>query len=208
MRLHRICGVRFRSHLRSYARAYAYRGLTAFASLSMAVSVGGIGDWVMKAAFIMAMIVGFVAAMMAFYIPLVPYVMWMLGLAGIFVMYIEALIAAPIWIVAHAIPGGETALGQHVKAGYMIMLSLFMRPTLMVFGFFAAFFVNIIMFKLVLVTYPDVIASASGENLMGIVSILAYLTIFVGLILALIHRSFGLIHEIPRQSAPIYWRHE
>ncbi|MET0005896.1 MAG: hypothetical protein ABW087_20005 [Candidatus Thiodiazotropha sp.] len=38
MRLHRICGVRFRSHLRSYARAYAYRGLTAFASLSMAVS--------------------------------------------------------------------------------------------------------------------------------------------------------------------------
>ncbi|MET0002249.1 MAG: hypothetical protein ABW087_01340 [Candidatus Thiodiazotropha sp.] len=39
MRLHRICGVRFRSHLRSYARAYAYRGLTAFASLSMAVSV-------------------------------------------------------------------------------------------------------------------------------------------------------------------------
>ncbi|MET0003040.1 MAG: hypothetical protein ABW087_05400 [Candidatus Thiodiazotropha sp.] len=40
MRLHRICGVRFRSHLRSYARAYAYRGLTAFASLSMAVSEG------------------------------------------------------------------------------------------------------------------------------------------------------------------------
>ncbi|MET0005972.1 MAG: hypothetical protein ABW087_20400 [Candidatus Thiodiazotropha sp.] len=40
MRLHRICGVRFRSHLRSYARAYAYRGLTAFASLSMAVSDG------------------------------------------------------------------------------------------------------------------------------------------------------------------------
>ncbi|MET0002507.1 MAG: hypothetical protein ABW087_02695 [Candidatus Thiodiazotropha sp.] len=42
MRLHRICGVRFRSHLRSYARAYAYRGLTAFASLSMAVSVGAV----------------------------------------------------------------------------------------------------------------------------------------------------------------------
>ncbi|MCG7881680.1 MAG: hypothetical protein JAZ17_25845 [Candidatus Thiodiazotropha endolucinida] len=35
MLLHRICGVRFRS----YARAYAYRGLTTFASLSMAVSV-------------------------------------------------------------------------------------------------------------------------------------------------------------------------
>ncbi|MET0002942.1 MAG: sigma 54-interacting transcriptional regulator [Candidatus Thiodiazotropha sp.] len=44
MRLHRICGVRFRSHLRSYARAYAYRGLTAFASLSMAVSGRAKGD--------------------------------------------------------------------------------------------------------------------------------------------------------------------
>ncbi|MET0004644.1 MAG: hypothetical protein ABW087_13580 [Candidatus Thiodiazotropha sp.] len=44
MRLHRICGVRFRSHLRSYARAYAYRGLTAFASLSMAVS-GRVSWW-------------------------------------------------------------------------------------------------------------------------------------------------------------------
>ncbi|MET0002963.1 MAG: hypothetical protein ABW087_05015 [Candidatus Thiodiazotropha sp.] len=45
MRLHRICGVRFRSHLRSYARAYAYRGLTAFASLSMAVSVRSFVDF-------------------------------------------------------------------------------------------------------------------------------------------------------------------
>ena len=39
MRLHIAFGVRYRSHLRPYARAYAYRGLRAFASLSMARSV-------------------------------------------------------------------------------------------------------------------------------------------------------------------------
>ena len=38
MRLHIACGVRYRSHLRLYARAYAYRGLRALASLSMARS--------------------------------------------------------------------------------------------------------------------------------------------------------------------------
>jgi hypothetical protein len=38
MRLHMTFGDRFRSHLRSHARAYAYRGLRAFASLSMARS--------------------------------------------------------------------------------------------------------------------------------------------------------------------------
>jgi hypothetical protein len=39
MRLHMPFGVRYHSHLRPYARAYAYRGLRALASLSMARSV-------------------------------------------------------------------------------------------------------------------------------------------------------------------------
>jgi hypothetical protein len=39
--LHMPFGVRYHSHLRPYARAYAYRGLRALASLSMARS-----EWV------------------------------------------------------------------------------------------------------------------------------------------------------------------
>jgi dienelactone hydrolase len=38
MRLHMPYSVRYRSHFRSYARAYAYRGLRALAPLSMARS--------------------------------------------------------------------------------------------------------------------------------------------------------------------------
>lgn len=137
------------------------------------------------------------ASMLAWYLPLIPWILWMLALAGWLVLVIEALVAAPVWAAAHSIPEGNSAVNNHARAGYMILLSLFMRPTLMLFGLFASFFVVILITKASLIAFIPAATSASGSNVVGVVSIVAYLVILASLMISIAHRAFGLIHEIP-----------
>jgi hypothetical protein len=114
------------------------------------------------------------------------------------VLLIEAVIAAPIWAAAHSIPdGGGSAINQHARAGYMILLSLFMRPTLMIFGLFASMILIIILGKIVSVTFLPMVGSVSAGSWQGLIAVILYLVIFTSLMVSLAHRAFGLIHEIP-----------
>jgi conjugal transfer/type IV secretion protein DotA/TraY len=53
-----------------------------------------------------------------------------------FVLIIEAVIAAPVWAANHVMPEAS-------KNPYMVMAFLFLRPTLMIFAFFASLIVMI-----------------------------------------------------------------
>ncbi|MCU7951273.1 MAG: DotA/TraY family protein [gamma proteobacterium symbiont of Bathyaustriella thionipta] len=138
-----------------------------------------------------------VALSLAFYLPTLPYFMWAMGVAGWFVLLIEATIAAPIWAAAHSIPEGDGAINNHAKAGYMICLSLFMRPTLMLFGLFSSMILMVVMGRFVLLTFQPMMASVNAEHTSGIVTFIAFLMILTSLMIAIAHRAFGLIHEIP-----------
>lgn len=46
------------------------------------------------------------------------------------------MVGAPLWIAAHAVPTGEGFVNEASKNGYRLLLSLFAKPALIVFGFF------------------------------------------------------------------------
>ena len=137
------------------------------------------------------------ALMLAFYLPATPLILWIMGVAGWFVLLIEAIIAAPIWAATHAMPEGDGFVGQRAQAGYMVMLSLFLRPTLMVFGFFAAALLMIVMGKVVGFLFLPAMASMIGDSLSGLLTFVAMIAIFSLLLVQIAHRCYGLIHEIP-----------
>ena len=112
-------------------------------------------------------------------------------------MLIEAVIAAPIWAASHAMPEGNGFVGQRAMAGYMVALSLFLRPTLMIFGFFAAAVLIIVMGKVVALLFIPAMSGMIGDHLAGIVTLFAMLGILVVVIIQIAHRAFGLIHEVP-----------
>ena len=138
-----------------------------------------------------------IAIMLAFYLPATPMILWIMGVAGWFILLIEAVIAAPIWAASHAMPEGNGFVGQRAMAGYMVMLSLFLRPSLMIFGFFSSMVLMIVMGKVVSLLFLPAMSSMNGGHIAGIVTFFAMLAIFTAIIIQIAHREYGLIHEIP-----------
>lgn len=137
------------------------------------------------------------ALFLAFYLPATPLILWISGVAGWFILLIEAVIAAPIWAASHAMPEGNGFVGQRAMAGYMVLLSLFLRPTLMLFGLFASMLLMIAMSKVVILLFYPSMSSMGSGHIAGIASYFGTLAILVFLIINIAHRAYGLIHEIP-----------
>lgn len=75
-----------------------------------------------------------IGIMTAYYVPLVPYVLFTFGAFGWMIAVIEAMVAAPIVALGITHPQGEGPLGRGEPALW-ILLNVFLRPSLMVIGF-------------------------------------------------------------------------
>jgi len=141
----------------------------------------------------------FTAALaLAYYLPSVPFILWTMGVIGWFILIIESLVAAPIWAAAHAFPEGEGMAGQHGRQGYMLFMNVLMRPSLMVFGFFASFATMKVAAWLIGKTFETYVAGVTADNeVIGPITVVALISIMTMLMIQAAHRIFGLITYLP-----------
>jgi conjugal transfer/type IV secretion protein DotA/TraY len=165
------------------------QGAASFAKNVIQFSVPGI--WAMLAALFVA---GF---FFAYYIPALPYILWISGVVGWFVLVIEALVAAPLWVVVHSMPEGEGIAGDRAQQGYGLLLSILLRPALMVTGLLFSFVMVQGLGLIIGYTYMIFHASAHAETTQGIPHIIATLIIFVAVMYVTSHKMFGLISHLP-----------
>lgn len=78
--------------------------------------------------------IGFVTA---YYIPLLPYMMFLFGVIAWLMSVVEAMVAAPIVALGITHPEGHDAFGKGEQA-IMIMLNVFLRPAMMIIGYIFA----------------------------------------------------------------------
>lgn len=137
-------------------------------------------------------------ALLSVWLPMMPYVLWVAAIAGWLVFLLEAVIAAPLWAVMHAKQDGEGLAGSNIQ-GYMLLLSLIMRPTLMVFGFISAVLLVSVLGAFVNSSFGAAFsgAEAGGGWFGGIFGPLGAVVVYVALIMAITWKGFGLIHVIP-----------
>lgn len=76
----------------------------------------------------------FIGCVFAYVVPITPVIFWLRALLSWIFMVIEAMVAAPFWACTHALPEGAGFAGQHAKRGYMMLLDIVIRPTLLVVG--------------------------------------------------------------------------
>jgi conjugal transfer/type IV secretion protein DotA/TraY len=130
------------------------------------------------------------------YMPLIPFITWTASVVNWFVLLIEAVLAAPIWAVAHIHPDGDDAVGRGGQ-GYMMIMSLVMRPTLMIFGLVAAMLLTQPITGLVNAGFMSAVSGVQADSTTGLVSFLAYVAIYVIIMTTVLHTVFSLIHWIP-----------
>lgn len=73
----------------------------------------------------------------AYYIPLIPYMIFLFGAIAWFMAVIEAMVAAPIVALGVIHPEGHDIFGKG-EAAIMILMNVFLRPAMMIIGFITA----------------------------------------------------------------------
>lgn len=129
-------------------------------------------------------------------IPMTPFMIWIGALANWLVVVGEGIVAAPLWALAHLGAEGE-GLGQRSMHGYLFLLNMSVRPFLMVIGFFLGGGTLMVIGTFAIPAFELAMANAQADSITGLVTILAYLYLFVQMFLALTARCFNLIMLLP-----------
>ncbi|MCB9975290.1 MAG: DotA/TraY family protein [Rhodospirillales bacterium] len=79
--------------------------------------------------------IGFV---LYYVLPLLPFIYFFFGFSGWIKSVFEAMVAMPLWAVAHIKIDGEGLPGPWATNGYFLLFEIFLRPTLLIFGLIAS----------------------------------------------------------------------
>jgi conjugal transfer/type IV secretion protein DotA/TraY len=76
----------------------------------------------------------------AFVLPMIPFAIWFAGVMGWIILVCEAVVAVPLWMLAHMTFQGEGLHGRAAE-GYSLLFNVIFRPTLMLLGLFFGYFI-------------------------------------------------------------------
>ncbi len=170
------------------------------------ISAGGIGvkglveaTGTIGSFFLFAVVVPLViyAFMLAFFLPALPFIIWMSAIAGWIILIVESLIAAPLWVAVHALPEGDGFAGQHARRGYMLLLGIVLRPPLMVAGFFLAVVLLNVVGQTLGNTFMFFVYGLGETKLIGPTGTIAMVILLGFVILIFAKKLFMLISYLP-----------
>jgi len=159
--------------------------------------------------------------MMYVYIPLIPYFIFFFAVLGWLIAVVETMLAAPLVAIGIAYPEGHQMLGRADPA-VMLVTNVFIRPTLMVFGFIAGTILSYVAVTLLNETFEFVMLTNTGQpvsaasatyvhtsqygglgNVLRLSAgrtpavLIAFLVIYIGAVMVVLNKCFALIHILP-----------
>lgn len=200
------------SQMKSFGDIIVVTGETLL--LAMTTATGFANSWISQAsakiAFDIHAALAFLGGIMTFmtlalfafgvtlstYVPMIPFITWMTSVVNWFVLVFESVVASPLFAVAHVHPDGDEAVGK-AGPGYMMILSLVMRPALMLFGLIGAMLLTQPITGYINTAFMTVVAGVQADSMTGVVSFFAFVAIYVILMTTVVHIVFSLIHWIP-----------
>ena len=139
----------------------------------------------------------------SYVLPLIPYTLWIAGVTGWIILVCEAMIAVPLWMLAHMTTGGDGLHGRAVD-GWGLLFNVMFRPVLMVLGLFLSFFVFSAISWLIRQSFGIAanFALAGGNVVTNLLGLVILLNIFVMTQVTAAFMSFRMIallpHHLPR----------
>jgi conjugal transfer/type IV secretion protein DotA/TraY len=142
-----------------------------------------------------------VGGLMGVYVPLIPFVLFSLGVIGWMIVVIEAMVAGPVIALGLLMPGGQHEIFSHAAASLMLTLNLMLRPTFMIFGMFAAMLLSGIAVIFINSAFYSVVGSFTSHP--GMFDTFLFIFAYAGLVIIALNKCFELIHIIPDRT--LHW---
>lgn len=153
--------------------ASAGRGLIESAIFNIGVAGLGLGmaistSWgtlgtVLSSFMLTAATISVSAGFVLFYIvPLMPFMYFFFAVSVWIKTVFEAMVGVPLWALAHLRIDGDGIPGQAAMGGYLLILEIFLRPILIVFGLLASAFIFSATVKVLNELWGSVVENLTG----------------------------------------------
>ncbi len=136
--------------------------------------------------------------LMSIYVPMIPFVTWMGGVTQYVVIFCQGIVGMPIAAFAHLDAEGD-GMGRRTEPGYMFILNVTFRPALMLFGFFMASGLMLVLGTFQASLFTTAMANAQGNSITGLYSVIGFLALFAVMNITLIQSLFNMIFLLPDQ---------
>ncbi len=137
---------------------------------------------------------------LAYYLPLMPAILWITLISAYLLISIEAVIATPLAVILMATPEGEGISGTRMQSAITMLASVFLRPSLMIVGLIVAIVVAKYSFILLNKIYWVQAGQAVGD---GLFATFAVITIYITVLHQILSNSIMAMDSVP--TAVLNW---
>ncbi len=173
---------------------------------SMVVLTGVVGFinailWLLSLLTPVMMLMFTVGGMLAYYIPLMPYFYFTFGAIGWLATTIEAMVAAPLVALGILHPEEHEVFGA-AKPAIMIIVNVFLTPTLMLFGLMGAMALSYIVIDMINFgfTYSMTAVDPTVASFSNITTYIAMLVAYGAFVTYALQKCFSLIGELRNKA--------
>lgn len=168
---------------------------------ALAIAVGlsalpGIGTGLIIAAVMPITTMIVFGAALAYILPMLPFITFTGAVAGWLMVVAEAVIGAPLWMIAHLKPGEDLHSGA--SSGYIMILQLLLTPPLLIFGFIFSLVISYPLGQYINQVFFSTFTMAQG-GFVGIIGVISSIGLFAALQHQLIKWSFGIMPRISQE---------
>lgn len=132
---------------------------------------------------------------LSIFLPFIPFIYWIIALANWIVSVLVGCAAGPLWAATHL--GTEEDKGSRANYGYIFLIDVMLRPSLMVFGFFFASITLVGIGSLLNILFAPALANVQADSVTGIVSMIGFLLIYARICTQLVTKIFLLQVNLP-----------
>lgn len=131
------------------------------------------------------------------WLPMVPYYVFAIGVVGWMVFVIEMMAAGVLWCAAHTTPARENSFIGSQMQGYMLVMSGFFRPALMVLGLVASNAVLYPALSYINASFLARVQAIQQDSVTGLLSIAGFMLVYCIMVSAVFTLVFGLPQTLP-----------
>ena len=131
-----------------------------------------------------------------YYVPLIPFIVFTMGVFGWIVLVIEAMVAAPLMAIGVLHPEGKHTVFGEAHAGIMLIAGVFLRPALMIVGLVASLVMCYVVVLVLSIGFTPVATTIAVQSfsIPGMIAMMVFYTMFIVIGL---NKCFALIHILP-----------
>lgn len=134
---------------------------------------------------------------MGIWLPMVPFYIFAIGVVGWLVFVVEMMAAGMLWAAAHTTPARDNSFIGGQMQGYMLVMSGFFRPALMVLGLVASNALLGPAVDFINVVFLAKLQSMTQNSLMMLTSVAGYLVSYTFILSSVFMLIFGLPQTLP-----------